>query len=99
MALSDDADAVADLLHLVQKVAAQEDGAALSGEAWDQLAHLARAGRVEAIGRLVQDNQLGVTQKRGGDAEALLHAQGVRLVRITGAGAQSAELEHLVDAL
>ena len=41
-------------------------------------AHLAHAGRVEAVGRLVEDEQLRVLEQRRGDAEPLLHAQRVR---------------------
>ena len=38
-------------------------------------AHLARALRVEAVARFVEDQQLARTQQRVGDAEPLLHAR------------------------
>ena len=41
------------------------------------VAHLGHAGRVEPVRRLVEDQQLRVLEQRGGDAEALLHAQRV----------------------
>ena len=44
----------------------------------DERAHLGHAGRVEPVGRLVEDQQLRVLEQRGGDAEPLLHAQRVR---------------------
>ena len=41
------------------------------------VAHLGHAGRVEPVGRLVEDQQLRVLEQRGGDAESLLHPQRV----------------------
>ncbi len=45
----------------------------------DERAHVGHARRVESVGRLVEHDQLRVAQQRGGDAEALLHAERVRL--------------------
>ena len=33
---------------------------------------------IEAVGRLVEDDELGVAEQGGGDAEPLLHAERVR---------------------
>ena len=75
---ADDADAVADLLDLGHQVAREEDGAAALAEAPDELAHLGHAGRVEAVRRLVEDQQVRVLDQRGRDAEPLLHPLRVR---------------------
>jgi len=47
-------------LHLPEHVAAQEDRATLGGEPGHQVAHLDDAERVEAVGRLVQHQEVGV---------------------------------------
>jgi len=44
------------------------------------------AGWVEAFGRLVEDQQLGIGEQATSDAEALAHAQGVRAGRCCPAG-------------
>jgi hypothetical protein len=51
---------------------------------------------VEAICRLVEDQHLRVTEHRGGDAEALLHAQRVALEPTVRRGHQADPLEDLV---
>ena len=60
-------------------------------------AHLADAGRVEPVGRLVEDAQLGVGQQRRGDAEALLHPERVGAHEVVGAVGEPDGLEHLGD--
>ena len=58
-AVADDGRARAHLLHLGQDVRAQQHRHPGLAEVADQLADLADAGRVEAVGRLVEDQQLG----------------------------------------
>ena len=79
LALVEDGDAVADVLHVLQAVAAHEDRLALLAQLDDQVLHPARAERVEAGGRLVEDDQLRVVDERLGQADALPHALGVFL--------------------
>ena len=50
------------------------------------VADLADAGRVEPVGRLVEDQQLGLLQQRRGDREPLLHAERVALVAVRRRG-------------
>jgi hypothetical protein len=71
-------------------VIAQIEGAPVT---WPSAcAHLSHAGRVEPVA-------LGVLQKRGGDAEALLHSLRVGCGTIVRAGAQPHLVEHGVDAI
>ena len=49
---------VANLLHLVQQVAAEDDSSALGGQLGNEGTDLTRSLRIETIGGLVQDNQL-----------------------------------------
>ena len=72
-----DRDAVADVLHVGQQVAAEQDRLALLLEREDQVLHLARADRVEAGRRLVEQDQVGVVDQRLGQADAAGHALGI----------------------
>ena len=58
----------------------------------------AHAGRVEAVSRLVEKNELGAVDEGGGEAEALLHAGGVALDRPIGGAGDADEVEDFVDA-
>ena len=64
----------------------------------DERPHVADARRVETVGRLVEDQQLRAAEQRGGDAEALLHAERVAPERVVGAVLQPRLLERGVDA-
>src|SRR5262245_51674444 len=61
--------------HLAEHVAGHDDGAALAGQAAQQPAEPGDAGRVEAVGRLVEEEDLRVAEERRGQAEALAHAE------------------------
>ena len=81
LAVVDDRDPVARLLDLVEEVRREDHRASLVDERAEQVAELEDAGRVEAVDRLVEDQQLGVGEQAAGDAEALAHAQRVRARR------------------
>ena len=53
----------------------EEDGAALVDECADQMPHLEDAGRVEAVHRLVEDQELWVGEQAARDPEPLAHAE------------------------
>jgi len=56
-------------------MAGEDDGDAfLFHQFAHQRAHLLDAGRVEAVGRLVEDEEFGAGKERGAEGEALLHA-------------------------
>ena len=63
----------------------------------DQVAHLAGALRVQAVGRLVEDQQVARRQERGGDGQPLAHPQGVRAVPLAGRREQPDPVEGSVD--
>ena len=67
-------------------------------ESAQECADLDDAGRVEAVGRFVQDQQLRSLEQCGSDAEALLHAERVVLEAILAPVAEAGDVEHLVDA-
>lgn len=69
-----DGHAVGRLLDLGQVVAGHEHRAPLPAEAPQQLPDLHDARRVQPVRRLVQDQDLGVLEQRGADAQPLAHA-------------------------
>jgi hypothetical protein len=71
---------VAEVLDLGRVVAAQEHRRPAAGEAAQQSAQIPRAGRVEAVGRLVEDQQLGTAEQRGRRPQALPHPEGYRRI-------------------
>src|SRR5205809_1145465 len=68
---------VADLLDLGHEMAGQQHGSPARPELANERPHLADPGRIKAVRRLVEHDQLRVLQQCGGHAEALLHAQRV----------------------
>src|ERR1700722_2078791 len=65
----------ADLLDLGEQVRRHEHGDAVRGDLPDKPPHLAGALRVQAVGRLVQHDQLSRREQAGGDGQPLLHAE------------------------
>jgi hypothetical protein len=64
----------------------------------EQVPHPADAGRVEPVGRLVQDEHRGVADQRGCDAETLAHPERVVAHPSVGLGPGEADqVEHLGD--
>ncbi len=74
----DDDDVVAGALQLAQEVRGDEDGDAEVGpDAADQSEHLVAADGVEAVRRLVEEDQLRVVDQGLGELHPLLHARRV----------------------
>ena len=63
------------LLHLGEQVRGDEDRDPVGRDLADERADLAGALRVEAVGRLVQDDQVAGREQGGRDRQALLHAE------------------------
>ncbi len=61
--------------HLRQQVARHQHGAALAGQALHELPDPDDALRVETVDRLVEEQDAGVAEQGGGDAEPLRHAE------------------------
>ena len=76
LALADDAHPGAQALHLAQDVRGEENGHAAGILLADQVEELALHERVEAGGRLIQEEQLGAVQQALHDADLLLVAVG-----------------------
>ena len=93
-----DRDAVAQLLDLAHQVRGEQHGDALVGEPPHERAHVAHAGRVEAGGRLVEQQQPRVAQQRPGDPEPLAHAVRVAADPVLRAVGEVDGVERRADA-
>src|SRR5215468_3180135 len=87
----------ADLLHLGEQVGGDQDGHAVGGDLPDQAADLTGALWVQAVRRLVQDDQLAGLEQAGRYRQALLHAQRVRPVTLLGGAEQANPVQGRVD--
>src|SRR4051812_14493981 len=79
-------------------MAQDEHRPAASGLCAQQVTHPADARWVEAVGGLVEDQDLGIAEQRRGDREALAHPHRVALDASVSRSAQPDVLEDLVDA-
>ena len=64
----------------------------------DHVAHVEHPAGVEAVHRLVEDQQLRIPEEAGGDAQALAHAHGVLRHLVVGAVQDADTLERRLDA-
>jgi hypothetical protein len=94
---ADDRRAVAHELDLGQQVRADQHGRAARGELLDELADLDDAGRVEAVGRLVEHDEPRAAEQRQREAEALLHAEREGSASRVRPSGEADEREQLVD--
>ena len=75
-----------------------EDRLPLAAEVAQEPPQPPDALRVEAVGRLVEDEHPGVAEKGGGEAQPLPHAHAVLAGALAGRRRDAGELEELVDA-
>ena len=95
-ALVEDGDAVAHVLHVFQAMAAHDDRLAQRAQIADEVLHPARAQRIEAGGRLVEDDQIGIVDERLGQADALTHALGILAEGAFAIGLETDFLDQLL---
>ena len=87
---------VAHALDLAEQVAGDDDGdPELGAGPPDQGEHLVAAGRVEAVGRLVEQQQPRVVDERLGQLDPLLHAGRVAADRPVALLVQADVAQHL----
>src|SRR5436305_3261223 len=78
-------------------MAREQHGDALAGEPGDEPAHVPHPAWVEAVRRLVQEQEPRVADEGGGDSEPLPHALRVATDAVVRPVAEVDELEQLVD--
>ena len=97
-AVVDDHDPVDRLLHLGEHVAGDEHAAAARREGAQEVAQPAHPLGVEAVRRLVEDEQLRLAEQRRREPEALPHPERVALHAPARCAVELDEPKHLVDA-
>src|SRR5439155_18994532 len=94
-ALEDDADLIAHFLRDLERVRAHQDPDAALAHLSEDIFDKARATRIEADHRLVDDDGLRAMEERGAHDEALLHAVRKAFDELVLPPAQLGQLEHL----
>jgi hypothetical protein len=95
----DDRHAVAQILHLRELVTGEQHRDPVVGEAADQQAHVAHAGRIEPRRGLVEDQQARAAQQGGRDPQALAHPVGVAADPVSRPRSELDDRKDLIDAL
>ena len=93
----DDDDAVGELVGLVEVLGGEQQRDAVGDELADDLPHPHPAGRVEAGGRLVEEEHRWPGDEAGGEVEAPAHAAGVALEDAAGGVGEIEVLEQLAS--
>ena len=99
LALRQNRHAVANLLDLAEQVRVQKDRFALRLEGLHDVADLAPAHRIDAVGRLVEEDHVRLVHQRLGDAEPLFHALGVGADFVVHPPLEADHLQDFGDAL
>ncbi len=93
-------DLVAALFHIAQQVRGKDQAqVAAVADLLNQLDHARARGRVEAVGGLVQEEQLGAVRDGGSELRRLLHAQRIRAERPVSHFAKADIKERFMGAL
>ena len=92
----DDGEAIGERVRLLEVVGGQEDRRPLLAEGPDLVPHACPRLRVEAGGRLVEEQHGRPMDDAEADVEPAAHAARVRPGRAVGGGRQLEDLEHLV---
>ena len=96
----DDADAGGETVDLGEDVAGHEHGdAVVRGERAEQLSHLDHAGRVQPVGGLVEDHQVGLVEECGREPEPLPVALRERPRLALGVGLEAQALDGARDGV
>ena len=83
---------------VVHPVAGEDHRGPVLGEPGDDAVHVALAGGVQAVGRLVEDEQSRCGEQRGGQPEPLAHTQRESPEAVVGDVGEPDLLQRVVDA-
>ncbi len=95
-ALIEDGDAIASVLHVFQAMTTHDDRFAQPAQIADQIFHPTSAKRIEAGGRLIEDDEIGIVDERLRQADALAHALGILAEDAFAIGLESDFLDQLL---
>ena len=79
-------------------MARNEDCASLAREPLQEVPHPTNAVGIEPVHRLIEEEHLGITEERCGDAEPLPHAERVLAGSLSGDRGEAHRVENLVDS-
>jgi hypothetical protein len=96
--MEDHAHPVADLLHLAEQMTGEQHRVPPLPQSPDQRTHVGHTSRIQAVGRLVEHEQLGLLQKRRRHPEPLLHAHRIGTEPVGAAGPELYHVEHRVHS-
>ena len=82
-----------DMLNLAEHVRGHDHGGALRGDAGNEIAHGDDPGRVQAVGWLVEEEDIRLCEKSCGHPEPLAHPEGVALHRAVGCVGEPGDLQ------
>ena len=85
-------------LKIIHAMAGKHHGCPVGGKAGKDAVYVVLAGRVQTVGRLVQDQQPRHGQQRGGESQPLAHAKREAPDPVVGDVGESDLMQHLVDA-
>ena len=97
-AVVDDADLVGQRVGLVQVLGGQQHGRSLGDEVADDVPHVLALGRVEAGGRLVEEDHRRAADQARGQVEPPAHAAGVGLGHLAGGVGEVEPVQQLRGA-
>ena len=97
-AIREDPDPIADFLHLLEQMRGKENCRAAGLQIQNQIANVARAGRIHAGSRLIQNQESRVVHQRLGKPDTLQHAFGISAQAAIGGVRQSDQRQQFVDA-
>src|SRR6185369_12903989 len=100
LAFMDDAYVAGDLFDFAEQVTRQKNrDAELVRQATNQIAHFVNAGWVEAVGRFVEDQKLGLVEEGECETEPLSHAERILAHAAIGVLRQSDGVEREIDQI
>src|SRR5215831_20435215 len=88
---------VAHQLHFIEEMAGEKDGLPLCRKSQNQLPDLINACRIKTIGRLIEQNQFGISEQSSTNAQPLFHSQRIGMVKVIGAGTQIDKIEYAIN--
>ena len=97
-AMREDADPIANFLHLREEMGRKKNGDAAPFQIENQVANFARAGGIDARGRLVEHDQFGFLDERLREPDALQHSLGIAAEPAIARILQANEIEQFVRA-